>query len=181
MPRTSANTAANSDAIAMLMDDHKKVKKMFKDFESMKEDGGDSKKAELVTQICQALSVHMQLEEELFYPAARDALSQDDEDLLDEADVEHNAAKALIAQLEGMEPGDDHYDAKVTVLGEYIEHHVKEEEGEMFPKLKKAKLDTASLGAGMAERKQALMAEGMLPSKVPPPRGDNHRSSHATR
>lgn len=181
MERSKASAGSN-DAIAMLMEDHKKVKKMFKDFEKLKEDGDDAEKSELVAQICQELTVHTQLEEEIFYPAAREALSDDDEDLLDEADVEHASAKELIAQLEGMEPGDDHYDAKVTVLGEYIDHHVKEEEGEMFPKLKKAKLDTASLGEAMAERKQELMGEEAgMSGKVPPPRGRSQRSSHASK
>lgn len=178
MTRTPAKTASATDAIAMLMDDHKKVKKMFKDFEGIK-DGDDTDKSELVARICEELTLHMQIEEELFYPAARDALSEDDEDLLDEADVEHNGAKELIAQLEGMEPGDDHYDAKVTVLGEYIEHHVKEEENEMFPKLKKAKLNTTALGAAMAERKQELMDEGM--PQTPPPSKSRSRNQHAAR
>ncbi len=178
----SKTTAASTDAIALLMEDHKKVKKMFKDFEKLKEDGDDGEKSELVAQICQELIVHTTVEEEIFYPAAREALSEDDEDLLDEADVEHAGAKELIAQLQGMEPGDDHYDAKVTVLGEYIDHHVKEEEGEMFPKLKKAKLDTASLGTSMAERKQELMGEPLsLSGSTPPPKGRGQRSSHASK
>lgn len=95
---------------------------------------------------------HTQIAEEIFYPAFRMAI--DDDDLMDEADVEHAGAKELIAQLVGMEPGDDHYDARVTVLGENIDHHVKEEQDEMFPKAKKAKLDLAALGAQMIKRKQ---------------------------
>jgi hypothetical protein len=96
------------------------------------------------------------VEEEIFYPAVRAAI--DDDDLMDEADVEHAGARELIAQLEDMEPGDDHYDAKVTVLGENVDHHVKEEQDEMFPKARKAKLDLAALGAAMLERKRELRA-----------------------
>jgi hypothetical protein len=100
-------------------------------------------------------------EEEIFYPAVRAAI--DDADLMDEADVEHAGAKELIAQLVAMEPGDDHYDAKVTVLGENIDHHVKEEQGEMFPKAKKAKLDLAALGTKILARKKELHARSGSP------------------
>lgn len=144
------------DAISLLTEDHKKVKKMFKDFETlMKSEDKEEEKGDLVETICKELTVHMQIEEEIFYPAARAAI---DDDLMDEADVEHAGAKDLIAQLQEMDPGDDHYDAKVTVLGENIDHHVKEEEEEMFPKAKKAKLDLADLGAQMLQRKQELQA-----------------------
>jgi hemerythrin superfamily protein len=148
--------ASGGDAIALLMEDHKKVKKMFKDFEQLKE-GGDTEKSALVKNICAELTVHATAEEEIFYPAVRDQI--EDEDLMDEADVEHASAKALIAELESMQPGDDHYDAKVTVLGEYIDHHVEEEEGEMFPKVKKAKVDTEALGAQIKRRKEQLKAQ----------------------
>jgi len=146
---------AAKDAISMLIEDHKKVKKMFMDFEKlMKSEGKEAEKGSLVAKICEELTIHTQIEEELFYPAVRAAIN--DDDLMDEADVEHAGAKDLIAQLEDMEPGDDHYDAKVTVLGENIDHHVMEEQDEMFPKAKKAKLDLAALGAQMLKRKQEL-------------------------
>ena len=147
------------DAIAILTEDHKKVKKMFTDFDKLMnaEDKGEEKGV-LVDRICEELTVHTQIEEEIFYPALRAAI--DDDDLMDEADVEHAGAKELIAQLEEMEPGDDHYDAKVHVLGENIDHHVKEEQDEMFPKAKKAKLDLVALGAQMLERRQELKASG---------------------
>ena len=93
---------------------------------------------------CQELTIHAQIEEEIFYPAVRDGI--EDDDLMDEAEVGHASAKDLIAQLEAMEPGNDLYDARFTVLGEYIDHHVKEEQDEMFPKAKKAKLDLKALG-----------------------------------
>jgi len=143
------------DAIAMLTADHKKVKKLFADFDKLKEAGSDEDKASIVDQICNELKIHTELEEEIFYPAVRKAI--DDGDLMDEALVEHAGAKELIAQLEDASPEDDLYDAKVTVLGEQIEHHVKEEEGDMFPKAKKAKVDTEALGATMLKRKIALM------------------------
>jgi hemerythrin superfamily protein len=143
------------DAIAMLMADHKKVKKLFSDFDKLKEEGSDEDKSAIVNQICNELKTHTELEEEIFYPAVREAI--DDSDLMDEALVEHAGAKDLIAQLEDASPGDDLYDAKVTALGEQIDHHVKEEEGDMFPKAKKAKVDTEALGATMLKRKIALM------------------------
>ena len=147
-----------TDAFALLTADHRTVKGLFKEFEKLsKQDDVDEEKAQLVRQICNELTVHAQVEEEIFYPALREAI--DDEDLMDEADIEHASAKDLIAQLEGMEPGDDHYDARVTVLGEYVDHHVKEEEGEMFGKARKADVDAAELGAQIAERKEALKAE----------------------
>lgn len=153
------SASKSKDAIALLTADHAEVKKMFKEFEKLKqEDGSAEDKAALVARICEALTVHAQVEEEIFYPAVREAIA--DDDLMDEADVEHAGAKDLIAQLEEAQPGDDHYDAKVTVLGENINHHVKEEEGEMFPKVKKTELDLADLGQQMLERKEQLMSEG---------------------
>jgi len=141
----------------LLTADHKTVKGLFQAFDKLKErDDADDQKAELVQQICAELTVHTTIEEEIFYPAVRAAI--DDEDLMDEADVEHASAKDLIAQLESASPGDDQYDAKVTVLGEMIDHHVKEEEGEMFPKARKA-IDVDEIGAEMAARKAELADE----------------------
>jgi hemerythrin-like domain-containing protein len=148
----------NEDAITLLTADHAKVKKLFKEFEDLKEEDGSAEdKSALVTLICNELKVHTAIEEEIFYPAVRKAI--DDGGLMDEALVEHAGAKELIAQLEDMSPDDELYDAKVTVLGEQIQHHVKEEEGEMFPKARKAKVDSEALGVQMAERKAELMAE----------------------
>jgi len=147
-----------TDAIALLTADHKNVKALFKQFEQLKEqDDTDEQKARLVEQICNELTVHAQVEEELFYPAVREAIS--DDDLMDEADIEHASVKELVAQLEELEPGDDHYDARVTVLSEYIEHHTKEEEGQMFVQARKADVNTAELGKRIAERKEELRAE----------------------
>lgn len=169
------------NAIALLTADHKKVAGLFNRFDKlMEQDGADDEKAGLVKQICNELTVHAQIEEELFYPSVRTAI--DDDDLMDEADVEHAGAKELIAQLEAMQPGDELYDAKVVVLGEQIEHHVEEEEGEMFPQVKKAKLDTRELGEQMLERKLAIMAEMGLSSEDEDSAdgGDIQRARHGT-
>jgi hemerythrin superfamily protein len=145
------------DAIALLTADHKKVKGLFSEFDKLKEDGSAAEKSEVVATVCNELKIHTAIEEEIFYPAVREAI--EDADLMDEALVEHAGAKDLIAQLEDMDSEDDLYDAKVTVLGEQIDHHVKEEEGDMFPKARKAKVDTAALGAKMLKRKRELMGE----------------------
>jgi hemerythrin superfamily protein len=153
--KSTARDAAAQDAIEMLVADHKKVKKLFSEFDKLKKKGGDEDKSAIVEQICNELKVHAELEEEIFYPAVRKAI--DDMDLMDVALVEHAGAKDLVKQLEAASPSDDLYHAKVTVLGEQITHHVKEEEGEMFPAAKKAKVDTEALGATMLKRKMALM------------------------
>lgn len=160
MPRTATratktkarSTRSQPNAITMLMEDHANVRKLFKQYEKLREKAGDDEKVALVEKICSELKLHTELEEEIFYPAAREALEE--QDLLDEAEVEHASAKDLIAQLESMQPGDDLYDAKVTVLGEYIEHHVKEEEKEMFPKARKARMDLEELGERIRQRKE---------------------------
>ena len=159
---SSAKTAstASPDAVKLLTSDHKEVKALFEQYKQLVESDADGEeRQQLAEQICSMLTVHATIEEEIFYPAAYDALGEDGEDMLDEAEVEHASAKDLIAQIQGMGPDDDLYDAKVTVLGEYIDHHVQEEEGEMFPKCKKAKMDLVGLGAELAERKSELMAE----------------------
>jgi len=145
------------DAVKLLMADHDEVEALFKQFQKAKD--GASQKADIVQQICTALTVHAEIEEEIFYPAARDALAEKGEDMIDEAEVEHASIKSLVEQLKDAEPDDDMYDAKVKVLCEYVNHHVKEEEGEMFPKIKKTKLDLEELGAELMERKMELMGE----------------------
>lgn len=159
MTTSKKTTGTNADnAITMLSDDHKKVKKMFKDFEKLKEKGDAADKEALVEQICAELTVHAEIEEEVFYPAAREAI--DDDDLMNEAEVEHASAKDLIEQLQAIDSSDPTYDAKVTVLGEYVNHHIEEEEKEMFPKVKKAKVDLEALGeelAALKETKETLL------------------------
>ena len=152
------STRAQADATTMLAKDHKDVKALFKRYEKLtKAEADGSTRQELAEQICQMLTVHATIEEEIFYPAVREA--DVDEDLLDEAEVEHASAKDLIGQIQSMQPDDDLYDAKVTVLGEYINHHVQEEEGEMFPKARRAKVDLAGLAEQLKQRKEQLMSE----------------------
>jgi hypothetical protein len=154
--RQKSSGKGGQDAIAQLLEDHKKVQKLFKQFDKLQEED-EQQKADIVRQVCAELTIHAQIEEEIFYPAVREAI--DDEDLMDEAEVEHTSAKELIAQLEGMQPGEELYDAKFTVLGEYVNHHIKEEQEEMFPKAKKAKLDMQGLGGQLMQRKHEMMAE----------------------
>ena len=146
--------AAKPDAIALLKADHRKVEDLFGKYEKSR-----SKKADIAKQICMELTIHTMIEEEIFYPACREA--EVDSDKMDEANVEHDGAKALIAELEAGTPGDDFYDAKVKVLSEEIKHHVKEEEqkGGIFSLAREAELDLAVLGQQMAARKKELMAQ----------------------
>ena len=157
--KSASTRPGEKDAIQLLKADHREVEGMFSQFEKT---NGMFTKAKLAEQICLALKVHTQIEEEIFYPAARDALS--DEEMVDEAVVEHAAAKDLIAEIEAMEPGEDLFDAKVKVLSEQIEHHVEEEEKEMFPKLQKTDMDMRALGLRMAERKMELMSSMARPN-----------------
>ncbi|WP_413165279.1 hemerythrin domain-containing protein [Aeromonas salmonicida] len=149
---TSKN-AATKDAIALLRADHKEVSDLFADYEKTR---SNAKKKALVAKICSELSVHTQIEEEIFYPAITTALK--DKLLVPEATIEHGGIKDLIAQLEGAEPDGEMYDAKVKVLSEYVEHHVKEEQTGMFQKAKTTSLDLVELGARMATRKANLLA-----------------------
>ncbi|MBU4180081.1 MAG: hemerythrin domain-containing protein [Gammaproteobacteria bacterium] len=153
MTTTKTTAPAPKDAIAMLKADHTAVSEMFAEYEKSR---SIPKKKALVAEICTALSVHAQIEEEIFYPAVKAALK--DKLLVPEATVEHTSVKDLIAQIEGIEPDGEMYDAKVKVLSEYVKHHVKEEQNEMFPKAKSSSLDMDELGAQMAARKDELMA-----------------------
>jgi len=146
--------AKPQDAIALLKDDHAKVKAMFEQYDELGDRAFVAKK-KLADQICTELTKHATAEEEIFYPAVRAAVD-DSEDLVDEATVEHASAKDLIAQILGMDSHDDLYDAKVKVLGELIDHHVGEEEGEMFPKARKSGLDLVELAVQIAQRKEEV-------------------------
>lgn len=153
----SRGRAKVEDAINILMDDHAKVKKLFKQFEKLSKAEDEAGKVVVANTICMELTIHAMAEEEIFYPVARKAIN--DEDLLNEAEVEHDSAKELIAQIQFMEADNPMYDAKVTVLGEYINHHVTEEEEEMFPKMRKAKIDLEELGEQLTMRKEELLGE----------------------
>jgi len=142
------------EAIALLRADHKAVDALFAEYDKAR---APSKKKQLVSKICTELSVHAQVEEEIFYPAVKKALK--DKELVPEAIVEQATMKDLIAQVEGKEPDGEMFDAKIKVLSEYVKHHVKEEHTEMFPKAKGTKLDMVELGGRIAERKKVLLAE----------------------
>jgi hemerythrin superfamily protein len=158
MPTTKR---AEPDACNLLDTDHRNVKKMFTAYEEMTKSRAASakqKKRDLATEICNELTVHAQIEEEIFYPALRAAIKETD--LLDEAEVEHASAKDLIAQIQQATEVDDKFDAKVMVLGEYIDHHVKEERNEIFVKARAARgLDLMAMREQLQTRKEELMAE----------------------
>jgi hemerythrin superfamily protein len=171
--RSSGRSAAGArgasrqkDAIALLKEDHREAEALFEQFEKAKD---DERKQMLANQVCNALKVHTMIEEEIFYPAFLAAT--EDLELHHEAEVEHNGAKKLIAEIEASGPDDEYYDAKVKVLSEMIKHHVKEEEqpGGMFAEARKSDMDLAALGERMAARKMEIMEE--MPMDVPPGRG----------
>lgn len=158
--------AKSQDAIALLKADHREVEELFEKFEKA---SGADRKQKLAQQICLELSVHAQIEEEIFYPACEGKV---EEDLLKESYVEHDGAKVLIAEIIKGEPSDEFYDAKVKVLQEEIEHHVEEEERRMdglFAQAKKAGLDLDVLGADLAARKEQL-TEQFTSSGIPDPK-----------
>ena len=146
---------AKSDAIELLKEDHDYVKKAFRAFERMDHEDHEAMQ-KLVLQVCEALEVHTKVEEEVFYPAARLALK--DEDLMNEAVIEHDSAKTLIKRLKRMKPDDPKYVATFTVLAEYVKHHVKEEESEMFPKARRKHMNLRRLGDRLLARKIVLAA-----------------------
>jgi hemerythrin-like domain-containing protein len=151
--KTSSKAGTKPLALALLIEDHENVDKLFKRYEKLGDDSEEEKTA-TIAEICAALKLHAEIEEEIFYPALREALGEDGEDTLDEAEVEHEHIKTLVEQLDGAEADGELVDARVTVLTEYVRHHVKEEEGEMFTQVEKAReLDLEELGERMQERK----------------------------
>ena len=157
---------ASVNALELLKRDHQQVDKLFKQFEDIKEGAEDSAKEELVRQICDALTVHAAIEEAIFYPAARQALPQEQgQDLLDEAAVEHQTLKDIIGRLEMAPTSDPLYDAGVKVLSEYVKHHVREEETELFPKVRASDMDLQAIGNQLEERKQQLEGEASRSSR----------------
>jgi hypothetical protein len=155
-----ARTGKKEDAIALLKKDHREVEGLFKEFEALEE--GEAEAVEpVIASACTELKIHDKLETEIFYPAIREQAGEEQEieDLLNEAEVEHEHVRDLVQTIEGMSPDDEKRNAHFTVLVEYVKHHVKEEEKEMFPKLKKLDIDFKEIGSRMKERKQELMAE----------------------
>lgn len=163
----------DKDAIALLKADHRQVEEWFGQFEKARD---DNRKQTLATKICSALKVHTTIEEEIFYPAFLDAT--EDKDLHHEAEIEHDAAKKLITEIEASSPDDDYYDAKVKVLSEMIKHHVKEEEqpGGMFAEARKSDMDLDALGEHMAARKAQLEDDDDAEGAPPPGSGRKQRS-----
>lgn len=153
MTAALAELVAPTDALSLLQQDHRTVKELFEAYEKADR---NAEKGRIAGQICLELRVHAKLEEELVYPPAHEKI---EEDVVDEAMVEHAAAKNLIEQIEGMKPGEHLYDAKVKVLSEYIKHHVVEEENEMFPQLRSSGIDLEALGEKLRARKQQLLEQ----------------------
>jgi len=152
-PARKSTRASTQDATALLRADHRAVSELFEQYEKAR---SPARKKDIVRQICTELTVHAQVEEEIFYPAVKQALK--DKELIPEATVEHATLKDLIAQVEGVEPDGEMFDAKIKVMSEYVKHHVKEEQNEIFPKAKASRLDLVALGAEIAARKEELLA-----------------------
>lgn len=171
--KTSAHTTASKgqDATTLLRSDHKVVSALFAQYKKAR---SSADKKEIVAQICMELKVHAQIEEEIFYPAVKSAMK--DKTLIPEATVEHATLKTLLAQVENVPPEGEMFDAKIKVLSEYVQHHVEEEQNEIFPKAKATRLDMMELGAQLAERKAELLAEGMDQARHP----ENQKNKRAT-
>lgn len=151
------NLFSTNPASALLKDDHDRVKAIFDRFEAAK---SRPAKVKLVREAVAELKVHAALEEELFYPAVRAKVGKD---VMNEADEEHHVVKLLVAELDGMDGSESHFDAKFVVLAEIVRHHIKEEENEMLPTAEKAKLDFAALAGKMTRRKEKLLTDGVPP------------------
>jgi iron-sulfur cluster repair protein YtfE (RIC family) len=151
---TPVGKSTTVDAIALLKADHTAVEQLFADISQTR---APATKKALLAELCTLLTVHMAIEEDIFYPAVRTALN--DKALVPEAVVEHAGVRDLIAQLQDGEPDGEVFNAKVKVLSEYVAHHVKEEHQEMFPKAKASSIDLVALGAEMAARQQVLTAK----------------------
>ena len=180
-----SNSRSLPVALELLVSDHGKVKMLFDRYEQEKESDEETRRA-LAQRICAELTVHAQLEEELFYPWVRENIGEEEMDLVEEAMVEHASAKDLIAQIEGMGSVDETYDARVKVLGEYVKHHVGEEENELFTQLDGFQDELDELGQEMHARKAELMEEMGLGKEggsiaMPGARGSKQRSQGAPR
>jgi hemerythrin superfamily protein len=149
---------SSGNAIELLIADHENVRRLFDEYEELVDDEADEEDRQaLAEEICAMLTVHSMLEQEIIYPAAREAV--DDQDQLDEAEVEHQNIDDMVAQIQELDPSEELYDAKVKVLSELVEHHVREEEDELFPKLEASELDLDELGHSLQERRVELLEE----------------------
>lgn len=147
-----------TDAIELLTADHEDVRMLFADYEDLVADGASAlDRAHLAKQICSALIAHAAIEEEIFYPAARESVEQPE--LLDQAEAEHGSAKALIAQIQRMDPASPQYDALVMQLQDAVDQHLHEEEGELFPQMQRSGVDLQQLGEQLAQRKEEVLDE----------------------
>ena len=178
--KKSGGGRAQPLALELLMSDHRKVEDLFEQFEQEKE-GDEGTRREIAQQICAELTIHAQVEEELFYPWLREQLEDDDMEMVEEAQVEHNTAKDLIAQIEGASDIDEVYNAKVKVLSEYIKHHVQEEENEIFPEVRDEQEELDELGQEMAARKGELMEEMGLSDESEGEEGEEMDASESGR
>jgi hemerythrin superfamily protein len=168
-----SNDTSGVNALEFLKHKHDEVDEMFSRFEEIKDNGDDAQKEELVARICEALTIHAQIEETIFYPAARRAVQEQGQELLNEAAVEHQTLKDIVGRLEMAPTSDPLYDAGVKVLSEYTKHHVREEENELFPKVRQTDLDLQALGQQLAQRQQELEARDQRRS----PNGRGRRTS----
>jgi hemerythrin-like domain-containing protein len=176
--RNSSGSGAKNKIVAMLKADHKKVKQALKDFEKMDPEEDPQGCQQLVEKTLAEIEVHAELEEQMFYPAARGAI--DEEDLIDEAEVEHMTAKVLIGQLKSMGPEDEKYAATFKVLGEYLQHHIEEEEGEIFKKISQSGAEWDTVLEEMQTQREQLMQEKGLPAEGEEAEGSRSSRSGAS-
>jgi len=175
---TQRSNDAPRDAVALLKQDHRAVEALFEEFE----DADESEQSSLATRICHMLTVHTQIEEEILYPAAKEAFGEEEDEMVYEAEIEHGSAKELIAKIEALTPEDPTFKPLVKVLGEYVKHHVKEEEKELFPSLKETELDLKEMGSQLGHRKFELMEQmGIEAEAAPAPKRKKSSGSRSTR
>lgn len=160
--QTSSNSSA-PDVLDTLNEDHKKIIDLFDEFQNIKERADDETRQTLVEVACTELVIHAQIEDEFLYPALREAF--DDAALIDQAEVEHGVARQLIGELESMHPDDNLYDAKFIVLGEYVRHHIQEEQNKIFPKIRESGMNLEALGKDILQRRIDLRNEFGIPDE----------------
>lgn len=163
MPAQASPHSSAADVLDILIGDHCKIIQFFDEFRRIKNHADDETKQTLVEVTCTELVIHAQIEEELFYPALREAF--EDASLIDEADIEHMVARQLISEMESMHPAEHHYDAKFIVLGEYVRHHIEEEQNKIFVQIRQGGMDLDVLGKEILQRRKDLRSEFGLPDE----------------